>query len=639
VEILALGAGLFVLAIALGVLCLAVYVEQLAAAREREAVQAQIAIQYRQFQNATDNILQGLALYDRNNVLIACNKRYAEIYGLPVAMTGPGIKRTNPLTLSSAKMFGKVVSKPQHQPDGAVMTIHELSDGRLIAQRRKSLANGGWVTTHEDITERRQAEDKIREMATLDALTGLSNRFEFKQRLTQSLAETGRQDSAFAVHYLDLDHFKAVNDSLGHTIGDMLLQEVGKRIRASVRGDDTVARLGGDEFAIIQRVHSVPGDVMRLAERLIASLSEPFLIDDAVIEIGASIGISLAPHDSVDADELLRNADMALYHAKLERGVYTFFKPEMDEEVRSRRQMQADLRIALAEKQFALRFQPVVSLPNGMVRSFEALIRWQHPERGDVPPSEFIALAEEDGLIVQIGQWVLEEACRQAAKWPEHVKVAVNVSAVQFKAPGLIESIVEAIRASGIAAHRLIVEVTESVMIKNPEQAITTLHALRNMGVPIAMDDFGTGYSSLSYLRRFPFDKIKIDRTFVNEIDESEESAAIVRAAVGLAKALRMETVAEGIETERQLARVSAEGCDMAQGYFISRPMRADEVCGFLGVEPRATLDRPVEPTPAPDEAAKTPAPPTLGVARFPLKRRDGKIVAASVPFSQATGT
>jgi diguanylate cyclase (GGDEF)-like protein len=602
VELLALGAGAIVLAIVFGAVRLAVHVEQLAEARQREAVQAQAAIQHKQFNNAMDNIVQGLAMYDQENRLIACNKRYAEIYRLPKELTMPGVSRDRILAYRSDHGFGKVSSDPRKEPDGSILLINELKDGRIIAQRKKQLPEGGWVSTHEDITLRRRAEDQVKEMATRDALTGLSNRFEFKQRLERYLAEVWRPNGKFAVLYLDLDHFKAVNDAMGHTAGDELLQEVSTRIRATVRQSDIVARLGGDEFAIVQGFTYVPAVVERLAQQLIASIREPFTIAGKRIEMGASVGISLAPEDGVEADELIRKADMALYHSKMNRGGYTFFEPWMDERVRVHRQLGNDLRTALAAKQFELFFQPTVSVSDREVVSFEALLRWKHPERGYVPPSEFIPLAEENGMIVPMGGWVLREACREAAKWPSHIKVAINVSVVQFKSPGLLVSISEAIRVAGLEGSRVIVEVTESVMLKDDEKTISTLHSIREMGIAVAMDDFGTGYSSLSYLRRFPFDKIKIDKSFVAELGKRDDSAAIVRAATGLAKALGMVAVAEGIETELQMAQIAIEGCSEAQGYLISRPMPAQEVFRFLGVEPLEVVSRPAV-TPLPQGA------------------------------------
>ena len=635
-EALALGAAIISLAIAFGTIRLALYVERLAEAQARAAIQTQAAIQYKQFSDAVDNIVQGLAMYDRDNSLIACNRRYAEIYGLPDALTGPGVTRAQIVAYRGHHGFGKALSEPLSDPDGSVMTISRLSDGRIIAQRKKKLADGGWVSTHEDVTERRQAEDKIKELASSDALTGLSNRTEFRRRLEQCLAEARRRAAKFAVLYLDLDHFKGVNDALGHPIGDKLLLEVAAQIKAVTRDGDTIARLGGDEFAIIQRVQYVPRDAARLAERLIASVGKSYAIDGNDVEIGASIGISLAPDDSVDCDELIRNADMALYHAKANRGSFSFFTPSMDEQVRSRRKMESDLRVALAEEQFELHFQPVVSLADGQVKSFEALLRWRHPERGGVPPSAFIPIAEENGLIVPIGEWVLRQACREAARWPAHIKVAVNVSAVQLRSPGFLQSIGEAIRSAGVDGSRLIVEVTESVMITDAELALATLHAIRDMGGAIAMDDFGTGYSSLSYLRRFPFDKIKIDQSFVSELGQRGDSVAIVRAATGLAAALGMETVAEGIETEEQLALVAAEGCAEAQGYLFSRPMPAADVLGFLDVQPRQFAGRVVTFSPpqrngAASESSRlaarvTPSPPIW---------RDGRIVAATGSLSR----
>jgi diguanylate cyclase (GGDEF)-like protein len=574
-------------------------------------------------------------MYDRSNSLVACNKRYAEIYGLPDELTGPGVTRAQILAYRGKPGFGKPLSEPEREPDGSILIVSELSDGRIIAQRKKRLADGGWVSTHEDVTVRHRVEEKVKEMARSDALTGLSNRTEFKQRLDQCLAEARRRIAKYAVLYLDLDHFKVVNDALGHPLGDKLLQEVTARIKTVTREGDTIARLGGDEFAIIQRVLSVPRDAACLAERLIAAIGEPYAIDGNDVEIGASVGVSLAPDDSVDSDELIRNADMALYHAKANRGSYSFFKPSMDEQVRSRRKMENDLRAALAEEQFELHFQPVVTVADRQVKSFEALLRWQHPERGRVPPSEFIPVAEENGLIVPIGEWVLQQACLEAAKWPPHIKVAVNVSAVQLKSPGILQSISDAITAAGIEGSRLIVEVTESVMITDAEQAISTLHSIRGMGCAIAMDDFGTGYSSLSYLRRFPFDKIKIDQSFISELGQREDSAAIVRAATGLAKALGMEAVAEGIETEEQLAVVALEGCLEAQGYLISRPMPAPEVFGFLGIQAREAVGRPVAKPSSPQRKSMASDPGRLParVEPIPIIRRHGRTVVALAPL------
>jgi diguanylate cyclase (GGDEF)-like protein len=571
--------------IAIGGVKLAMRLDQLSEARKSAAVQAQAAIHYKRFNSAMDAIVQGVALFDADMRLITCNRRYAEIYGLPAEITQPGAASAEGIfPRRRLAQFGDVSGERRTEPDGSVATINELPDGRLILQRKKKLADGGWVSTHEDITARRRAEEKVREMATTDTLTGLSNRFDFRQRLDRRLAEVNRKLGEFAVFYLDLDRFKAVNDSLGHPLGDRLLKAVGERIVSVVRGEDMVARLGGDEFAIIQRVTNTLNDPARLADRLIAAVGEPHLIGDAAITIGVSIGISVAPKDGVVADELIRAADVALYHAKAERrGGYTFFEKAMDEQVQGRRHMEDDLRTALAENQFRLDFQPVVSAADRVVKSLEALLRWRHPVRGNVPPSDFIPLAEEVGLIVPIGEWVIREACKQAAKWPRHIKLAVNVSAAQFKSPALVPTIVDAIASSRIASSRLIVEVTESVMIGDTNQAIAVLHRIRDQKIMIAMDDFGTGYASLGYLRRFPFDEIKIDRSFVSELGKRDDSVVIVRAIISMAKALGVATVAEGVESEDQFACLKTEGCDEIQGYLISRPMSAEDVLTFLG--------------------------------------------------------
>ncbi len=584
-DTLEFGAAVIVAVILLGALGLALRVEQLAEAREREAVQAQSAIQYARFNNAMDNIVQGLAMYDRTGALIVCNRRYPEIYGLPIelARREHGARVTSPAY--DPNRFGKPIDKPRKEPDGSVLIVNKLPDGRVIAQRKKLLSGGGWVSTHEDITARQEAEDKIKVMATHDALTGLLNRFGFKQHLEECLGEALRRTSRFAVLYLDLDRFKSVNDTLGHRIGDRLLQAVASRINGVVRNSGTTARLGGDEFAVIQRISVAPRDTMRLADRLVTVIAEPYTMDGKRIEIGASIGIALTPDDSIDADEVLRLADVALYHCKANRGGYHFFRPQMDQDLRVKRQMEDDLKTALAEGQFEVQFQPIVTVIDRRVTAFEALLRWKHPVRGSIEPSVFIPLAEENGLIVPIGEWVMRVACKEAARWPQSVGVAVNVSAIQFRTRAFSQNVFDALEAAGIPGSRLIIELTESVMMKDSEATISTLETIRAKGVRISMDDFGTGYSSLSYMRRFPFDKIKIDKTFIAELGVREDSTAIVRAAIGLARALGMQTVAEGIETEDQLTRARVEGCVEAQGYLTGRPMPARQALALLGIE------------------------------------------------------
>ena len=412
-------------------------------------------------------------------------------------------------------------------------------------------------------------------MARHDALTGLPNRVLFREEMEKALVRVARGETV-AVLCLDLDHFKSVNDTLGHPVGDGLLKAVAERLLACVRDTDTVARLGGDEFAILQAGLDKPESAAILAQRLIDDVCEPYDIDGHEVVVGASIGIAIAPSDGDHPDQLLKNADMALYRAKSDgRRLYRFFEREMDARLQARRALELDLRKALADGEFELFYQPLIDLRTESISGFEALLRWNHPERGLVSPAEFIPLAEEIGLIVPLGEWVLREACLEAAKWPRRMKVAVNLSPVQFKRRNLAPAVVRALSASALSANRLELEITESVLLLEDDATVKTLHLLRGLGVRISMDDFGTGYSCLSYLRSFPFDKIKIDRSFVRDLAEKEDCAAIVRAVAGLGASLGITTTAEGVETVEQLAQVRAQGCTEAQGYLFSRPRRA----------------------------------------------------------------
>jgi diguanylate cyclase (GGDEF)-like protein len=425
--------------------------------------------------------------------------------------------------------------------------------GRSIRVVNQPMQGGGWVATFEDITEWLEAQAKISHMARHDALTSLPNRVLFHEQLVQGLRRTGSGDQ-LAVLCLDLDHFKDINDSLGHPIGDALLKEVGRRLKATVGESDTVARLGGDEFAVVQIGRSEETAARSLAGRLVEVISAPYEIDDHQIIIGVSIGISLSPQDGSNPDELLKNADLALYRAKADgRGTYRFFETGMDARAQARRLLEMDLRAALQRDEFEAYYQPIRDVVSGRVVAFEALLRWNHPQRGLIAPMNFIPLAEETGLIIQLGEFVLRSACTDAATWPDDVDVAVNLSPVQFKNPNLIASVTEALVASGLDARRLELEITESVLLQNSEATLATLHDLRAMGVRISLDDFGTGYSSLSYLRSFPFDKIKIDRSFVSELATREDSMAIIRAVTGLGRSLGIVTTAEGVENDAQL--------------------------------------------------------------------------------------
>ncbi|MGB3502321.1 MAG: EAL domain-containing protein [Mesorhizobium sp.] len=434
-----------------------------------------------------------------------------------------------------------------------------------------------------DVTEQRKTEARISFMAHHDSLTALPNRVLFLDELRRTLRHVERHGQTAAVLCIDLDYFKDVNDTLGHPVGDKLLQQVGERLSGIVRENDLVARLGGDEFAVIQRDLTQPAKAGTMSERLISVLSQPYDIDGQVMVIGASIGIAIAPTDGDSADELLKNADMALYRAKDEgRGTFRYFQPEMDARMKARRALEVELRRALVAGEFTLHYQPFVSVETGRITGFEALLRWNHHERGMVPPVDFIPLAEDIGLIVPIGEWVLRQACRDAANWPDDMRVAVNISAVQFKGQKLAAVVASALAMSGIAAERLELEITESVLLHDSDSNVAVLHQLRALGVRISMDDFGTGYSSLSYLRSFPFDKIKIDQSFVREIVDNSGDAAIVSAVVGMGASLGIATTAEGVETSEQLESLRAQGCTEVQGYFLGRPMPASDAQALL---------------------------------------------------------
>ena len=461
--------------------------------------------------------------------------------------------------------------------------VRFLDTTRLVV-RNDSGAPEHLISVLEDITDRRKSEEKMLHMARHDALTDLPNRLLLRERLEHALTGTLRGDRCLAVLTLDLDRFKEINDTLGHPVGDGLLKAVAERLRACVRKTATIARLGGDEFAIIEDVTDPIVEATALAERIQGALSAPFDLNDHQVVVGSSTGIAIAPGDGTDAEQLLKNADLALYRAKSDgRGMYRFFEPEMDRLMQARRELERDLRNAIVNGEFELYYQPVVNLQSDEISGCEALLRWFHPKRGMVSPTEFISLAEETGLIAPIGEWVLRTACAEAATWPDSVSIAVNLSPAQFKSPRLLTAIVSALGSSGIAPRRLELEVTESVMIQDGEAVFAMLGQLQELGVRIALDDFGTGYSSLSFLRKCPFDKIKIDRSFINELSAPrEDSRAIVRSVVRLATSLGKTTTAEGVETKELLDLVRAEGCTEVQGYYFSRPKSSADIARLL---------------------------------------------------------
>jgi diguanylate cyclase (GGDEF)-like protein/PAS domain S-box-containing protein len=540
----------------------------------------------RRLDAALDNMSQGLCFFDAQNRLEVVNRRFFEIFGLSRDEIQPGTTFRKILELSVANQnhVGMTVDDLlAEQANFRRYTngthFYELGDGRVVACVYNSTSNGGWVATYEDVTERRKAETKIMHMARHDALTNLPNRVLFREEMEEALL----RGEELAVLFIDLDRFKGVNDTLGHPVGDTLLCAVTKRLQQAVSDFDTVARLGGDEFAIIQ-LGARPTLATELAARIIETIAEPFDVHGNQVVIGTSIGIAIAPTDGNEPDQLLRNADMALYRAKSEgRGKYHFFQPEMDAKMQARRNLELDLRQALIAGEFELYYQPLVDLATDAVSGFEALVRWNHPKRGLISPDDFIPIAEEIGLIVPMGEWVLKQACRDAVNWPGNLTVAVNLSAVQFRNPTLALSVVGALGASGLAASRLELEITESVLLQDDSAVLDILHQIRELGVKISMDDFGTGYSSLSYLRSFPFDKIKIDRSFVREMGkENSDCIAIIRAVTRLGRSLGMVTTAEGVETEEQLEILRAEECTQVQGYLFSPPRPVAEIPAIL---------------------------------------------------------
>jgi diguanylate cyclase (GGDEF)-like protein len=543
---------------------------------------AALNAQRARFQVALDNMSQGLLLFDGTDRLIVQNRKFVTMFGMiPEDAAGEGgiaQQHLHRLGLEPDMPAGRM----RHERAAQEAYTRELADGRLVQVTRQAVDGGGYVTTYEDITERRRSQEQLSHMARHDALTGLPNRVMFREHLERALPRVKRGDS-LALLLLDLDGFKAVNDTQGHPAGDELLREVAAVLTRTVREADLVARLGGDEFAVIQAGPGSPEEMVALAERLVAALRVPFDIEGRRIEIGASIGITPATAETISADELLRSADVALYRAKeTGRGRWCFFESGMDDEIHARRMLETDLRQAVREEMLVLHYQPLMEARRRTLAGFEALIRWTHPVRGVVPPSVFIPLAEETGLINEIGTWVLRTACVAAMQWPAHVRIAVNLSPLQLLTGRLVEEVERALRDSGLPAARLELEITESVLLQDSEQTLKVLHQLHALGVHISMDDFGTGYSSLSYLRRFPFDKIKIDQSFVRDLTHHAGSIEIVRAVLGLGKALGMRVLAEGVETEEQFDILEFEGCNELQGYLFSRPVPVEKTAELI---------------------------------------------------------
>ncbi len=537
---------------------------------------------------------QGIFMVDADGQVIVSNDKAMTLLELPQQFSSGPVRFDDIIDhMLERGEFGALNRSDTHATMRQVRSLdndlerdyfeRKRPNGTVLAEQSQRMPGGGFVRTITDITERHRSAEKIAHLARHDTLTNLANRTLFREELDQALFELSDDGEGFFVLFLDLDDFKIVNDAHGHPIGDGLLRTVALRLRAAVRAGDTVARLGGDEFAIIMHGLSDPTMAMARAKNLVEILREPYIVDDLLLTVTASIGCALAPANGQTADDLLRNADIALYSAKAEgRNTCRLFAPEMSEQLIERRRIEEELSRAIASNELELHYQPLVSIRTNLFCGFEALVRWNHPTRGRVSPVDFIPVAEDTGLIVQIGRWVLHEACREAASWNNELRIAVNLSPVQFREASLIDDIKHALDQSGLAPERLELEITETVMMQHTEQTIAKLNEINELGVKISMDDFGTGYSSLNYLRNFAFDKIKIDRSFINELGKDTESDSIVRAIISLAECLSVNTTAEGVETLAQLETLRTMGCDEAQGFLFSPPRPACELDELL---------------------------------------------------------
>ena len=543
-----------------------------------------------QLDDTLEHMPHGVAMFDSRHRIVVCNSLYGEIYNLTRDDVKPGTsiqelvekRQQNGIygTDNRTKSFAKDWLADFEQ---ASTRIQELADGRILSIRRRRKPDGGMITSTVDITDRKRLEARIEHMAYHDGLTGLANRLLLLERLEKML--TGRRTpDHLTVFCLDLDHFKEVNDSLGHQIGDALLQAVADRLRDSVRQSDLVARTGGDEFVIVQASTSSSLSAAALATRLVEVVGAPYELLGHHVVIGVSVGVSFSEADVNDPGELIKQADLALYRAKEDgRGTFRFFEEDMNKRLQARRQMESDLRKALACNEFELFYQPVVGVEKDKIQGVEALIRWHHPERGMVSPADFIPLVEEIGLAIPLGDWVIKQACSDAARWPDEIKVAVNVSAAQFRKAGLVDTVTQALDQTGLKASRLELEITETALLEDCETTIRILDELRALGVRVAMDDFGTGYASLSYLQKFPFDRIKIDRSFIDEVNKGGNASEIVKTVISLGKRLGMSTTAEGVETIEQFNAIKAEGCSDIQGFLISQPKPRNEIEAMFG--------------------------------------------------------
>ena len=564
-----------------------IIIQALTMTRKEAKLAARFEEQAKRFDIALNNMSHGLCMLDQQDRLQVWNERFVELLhlqnvpirvGMQISqLVRHSLRAGNYKSRSVKQVIDELAAGLQQD---AFEQFQTSPDGdRAIAVSRRMMADGGSVVILEDVTERKRAQERIAHLAKFDELTGLANRTQFRERINVMLAAPHKRKNHVTIHLLDLDRFKSINDTLGHPVGDKLLKAVAARLSAVIRPDDMITRFGGDEFVVLQAATKRHQEAKSLAQKLAKALELPFEIDGHRIDIGASIGIAMSPADGVDADQLLKKADMALYAAKSGgRGSHRFFAAEMEEAVQARRALELDLRDALALDQFELHYQPLIDLRSGRITTCEALMRWKHPERGWVPPSVFIPVAEETGGIIALGEWALHRACVEAATWPRDVKIAVNLSPVQFKDRSLALHVVSALAKSGLSAQRLELEITERVLLDESEGTLATMEQFKQLGVGMSLDDFGTGYSSLNYLQKFPFHKIKIDQSFIRDLGQERDARAIIGAVVSLGVGLDKVVVAEGIETEEQMKLVTAQGVHEGQGYYFGRPMSGEAI-------------------------------------------------------------
>jgi diguanylate cyclase (GGDEF)-like protein len=540
-----------------------------------------------------ESLSQGFLLYDAEDRLVLRNTHYLALFPSLAEVAVPGTSYNDIVLGELASLSGIPVEHIEYTPDfhrrieGHGQTHHmfeqQIGEDRWILVNEHRTSDGSFVVLYTDISSLKQRESQILHLAYHDALTGLPNRTLFRQRIEEALANARARDTSVAVLCIDIDYFKNVNDSIGHAGGDALLHDLGARLRACFRDIDTIARLGGDEFGVVLVDLNRAETATKVAWRLLDVGNQPFDFHGQQVITGISIGVACSLTDGLDADKLIKNADLALYRAKADgRGTFRFFQAEMDAIAQARRALEIDLRLAVGKQQLELYYQPQISMNGNEVVAFEALVRWHHPKRGLIPPADFIPLAEETGIIVRLGEWVLRQACTDARSWPERIRVSVNFSPAQFKTRDLLQLVTRVLDETGLPPSRLEIEITESLLLRDGESNLNTLRSLKHLGIRISMDDFGTGYSSLSNLRSFPFDKIKIDRSFVHDIERSSEAAAIVHAVIGLGQSLGMSTCAEGVETRQQLVYLREEGCNEVQGYYYSEPKPVNEITQML---------------------------------------------------------